>query len=182
MKIETARLRLRSWEDADREAFAALHADSEVMHDYGGPIDRAKSDAKFDRYVAAYGRDGFSRWAVETLNGDFIGYVGVMNADIPACLGRHAQIGWRLHRSVWGLGYASEAALAALRDVFARCGLPEVLAYTGADNARSQAVMRRLDLYRDPTRDFEETFDGALWQGMVWVARARDWAFTSRQP
>ena len=56
----------------------------------------------------------------------------------------------------------------ALDDAFGRAGLKEILAYTAADNARSQAVMSRLGLTRDPARDF--TMDNG-WRGMVWVAR-----------
>ena len=61
MPIETPRLRLRSWQEADRPAFAALHADPEVMRDAGCPLDRSRSDAKLDRYVAAFERYGFTR-------------------------------------------------------------------------------------------------------------------------
>ena len=64
--IETPRLRLRCWTEADHDVFAALHADPEVMSDLGGPIDRGASVAKLDRYRAAYRRLGFCRWAVES--------------------------------------------------------------------------------------------------------------------
>lgn len=43
------------------------------MHDLGGPIGRSASDAKLDRYRKAYAEHGLSRWAVETLDGDFLG-------------------------------------------------------------------------------------------------------------
>lgn len=65
MIINTPRVRLRCWEQADRDAFAAMHADPEVMHDYGGPISREESDAKLDRYAMAYRQRAFCRWAVE---------------------------------------------------------------------------------------------------------------------
>ena len=83
-------------------------------------------------------------------------------------LGAHVQVGWRFVRRAWGHGYATEATLVALDDAFGRAGLKEILAYTAADNARSQAVMGRLGLTRDPSRDF--TMDNG-WRGMVWVAR-----------
>jgi RimJ/RimL family protein N-acetyltransferase len=59
--ISTPRLRLRCWSHADRPVFAAMHADPEVMRDYGGPISRAESDAKLARYMAIYQQHGFSR-------------------------------------------------------------------------------------------------------------------------
>ncbi len=165
-------MRLRPWREADREAFAALNFDPEVARDLGGPLSRAASDAKLDRYIGAFNRLGFCRWAIETKTGDFLGYAGVMPAGADHPLGAHNDIGWRLKRSAWGYGYATEAAGAALDDVLARGGLAEVLAYTASDNRRSQAVMARLRLERDPSRDFVAHYDGVgAWHGLVWVAR-----------
>jgi RimJ/RimL family protein N-acetyltransferase len=41
----TARLRLRRWRESDREPFAALNADPEVMEHFAAPLSRAESDA-----------------------------------------------------------------------------------------------------------------------------------------
>jgi RimJ/RimL family protein N-acetyltransferase len=173
MIINTARTRLRCWREADREAFAALHAHPEVMLDYGGTLSRAESDAKFDRYVAAFNQLGFCRWAIERLDGEFLGYAGIMPSPPQHPLGPHMEIGWRLVRHAWGHGYATEAAAAALNDGFTRAGLTEVVAYTASDNLRSQAVMARLRLQRDPTRDFTANYSRVgAWQGLVWVARS----------
>jgi RimJ/RimL family protein N-acetyltransferase len=172
MMIDTPRTRLRRWREADRAAFAALHAHAEVMLDQGGPISRAASDAKFDRYVAAFNRHGFCRWAVEDRDEEFLGYAGIMPSHTDHPLGPHFDIGWRLMRSAWGQGYATEAAGAALHDAFVRVGLKEIVAYTAPDNVRSQAVMVRLRLQRDPSRDFTADYDGiGAWRGLVWVAR-----------
>jgi RimJ/RimL family protein N-acetyltransferase len=142
------------------------------MSDVGGPLGRPQSDAKLDRYAAAFHQVGFTRWAIESLQGDFLGYGGVMPSRPAHPLGPHADIGWRLVRSAWGHGYAAEAAAAALHDAFTRCGLTEVLAYTASDNLRSQAVMARLRLRRDPSRDFSEPYSLGTWHGLVWVATA----------
>lgn len=147
-----------------------MNADPEVMADLGGPISRTESDAKLDRFAEAYGCCGFCRWAIER-DGGFLGYAGVMPSRPDHPLGSHHEIGWRLVRVAWGQGYATEAASAALRDAGSRAGLGEVLAYTAPDNRRSQAVMDRLGLRRDPARDFEVDA-GRLGRrrGLVWVS------------
>ena len=176
--IETARVRLRPWREPDRAPLAAMHADEEVMADYGGPLTRAESDAKLDRYSAAFAKHGFSRLVLETSSGRFLGYVGVMPIWPTHPVAPGVEIGWRLVRSAWGYGYASEGAKAALRDGFVRHGWNECLSYTAPDNARSHAVMARLGLVRDQSRDFVANYDTtAAWTGLVWVARPdMDWS------
>jgi RimJ/RimL family protein N-acetyltransferase len=172
MIINTPRLRLRCWEQADRDAFAAMHADPEVMQDYGGPISRRESDAKLDRYAAIFQQHGFCRWAIESRDDALLGYAGIMPSRPDHPIGSHIEIGWRLMRHRWGYGYATEAARAALNDAFTRFGMLEVIAYTAADNLRSQAVMTRLQMQRDPSRDFTTDYDSNKgWRGLVWVAR-----------
>ena len=171
MHIETERLRLRVWAEADRDRFAALNADPVVMKDLGGPLSRDDSEAKLDRYLKAWGSNGYGRWLVETISGEFLGYCGVMPIREDHPIGIHDEIGWRLIRKAWGHGYATEAARAALIDVFRRVKLIEVLAYTDAQNIRSQAVMRRLGLRRDTSRDFAIYSDRlGTWRGLVWMA------------
>jgi RimJ/RimL family protein N-acetyltransferase len=172
MRIKTQRLLLRPWQSTDLLSFVELHADREVMHDYGGPLDRDASAQKLQRYRNAFERHLVCRFALETHAGDFIGYAGVMPAASVHPLGPHFDIGWRLRRSAWGQGYATEAARASLDDAFLRLGPEEILAYAAPGNRRSLAVMHRLGLRRDPDRDFTTTYDGyGQWHGLVWVAK-----------
>jgi len=171
MVLDTPRLRLRCWRETDRDALAAMHEDAEVMADHGRLLSRTESDAKLDRYAAAFERYRICRWAAEDRAGDFLGYIGIMPSWPEHPLGPHREIGWRLVRRAWGHGYATEAAQAALADAFERGGVKEILAYTGPDNLRSQAVMARLRLERDPQRDFTAHLDGVDYPSLVWVAR-----------
>ena len=173
--LRTERLTLRRWQESDRTPFAKMNADEEVMADLGGPLSREDSDRKYDRFAGAFESHGYGRWVVEGSIGDaapgFIGYTGIMANGGDHPLGEHSDIGWRLRRDAWGYGIASEAARACLQDAFERVGLVEVLAYTAPDNFRSQAVMERLGLRRDGSRDFHEHYDDVgNWHGLVWVA------------
>src|SRR5687767_147379 len=136
MVIDTPRTRLRPWQESDRQVFAAMSADPDVMLSWGAPMSRMVSDARLDRYMAAFKRHGFCRWLLETRDGEFIGYAGIMPGREGHPLGPHFEIGWGLVRRAWGRGYATEAAKAALQDVFTRGGLTEVLGYTTPENVR----------------------------------------------
>jgi len=169
MILETDRLRLRPWTESDIEIFSALHADNIVMADQGGPLTRSESHEKLLRYVSCYLENGYSRWYVETKEGDCVGYCGIMKVTREHPLGPHDEIGWRLFRKAWSCGYATEAANAALADEFDRLDLPIVYSYTASDNERSQAVMKRLELIRESSLDFIATYPKlGKWRGLVW--------------
>lgn len=155
--LETERLLLRSWEEGDRRLFADLCADPDVMRYFPEPLTKAKSDALVDRFIAAQAVNGFSPAPVEVKgNGEFIGFVGLNRPsyldDFP--FGPCVEIGWRLARSDWGKGYASEAARAWLRFGFETIGLNEIIAFTIPANTPSQNVMRRIGMSRDMEGDF----------------------------
>ncbi len=168
--IGTDRLVLRSWREDDRPFFRALNADPDVMHDYPTLPDPAAVDTKFDRYRAHFNDHGFGRWVLELRqDGDILGYVGPMPFWPENPLGPGMEMGWRLKRSAWGHGYASEAARAALADGFARLGFKEVWAVTGEANLRSQAVMARTGMVRVAAKDYRSADPSQSW--LVWVAR-----------
>ena len=151
----TPRLLLRRWRREDREPFAALNADPEVMRHFRAPLDRAASDAFVDRIEASFDELGYGLWAVEVVaDGRFIGFTGLARHTFPAPFTPCVEVGWRLARDAWGHGYATEAARAALDVGFGELRLAEIVSMTAASNVRSQAVMRRLGMTRDAADDF----------------------------
>ena len=177
--LQTDRLILRPWREADREAYAALNADPEVMHDYPVLPERAWVDAKFDRYSVHFRDHGFGRWVLQRKgDGVLLGYTGILPTWPGHPYGEGMEIGWRLVRSAWGQGYATEAAKAALADGFGRLGFDEVVAYTLETNLRSQAVAHRSGMSRDPACDFHAGLhpDGsAKDQWKVYKAKPGTW-------
>ncbi|XRQ14404.1 GNAT family N-acetyltransferase, partial [Actinomadura welshii] len=150
------RLLLRRWEDRDREPFAAVNADPEVMEHFPAPLTRRESDALVDTFQARFKKDGFGFWVLESAGtGEFIGFTGISAVRFPAPFAPAVEIGWRLARPAWGRGYATEAARRALRFAFDERGLGEVVSFTATTNLKSQAVMERLGMTRDPAGDFD---------------------------
>ncbi len=154
--IETDRLVIRHWRDADRAAFAELGRDPAVMAHLGPLLSRAESDAAIDRQVALQATHGHCFWAVERrADRLFLGFCGLKLAPdrIPGIEGA-IEAGWRMHRAAWGNGYASEAAAACLKWGWANLADNRIIAITTPDNLRSQTVMTRIGMVRRRDLDF----------------------------
>lgn len=152
----TSRLLLRRWRDSDREPFARINADPEVMAHFPGVLDRAASDALADLIEARFAEHGFGPWAIEVQGGEpFIGFVGLARVGFEAHFTPAVEILWRLARSSWGHGYATEAAHEACRIAFDELRLPEIVSFTVPANQRSRAVMTRIGMTHDARDDFD---------------------------
>ncbi|MFD7235118.1 GNAT family N-acetyltransferase [Streptomyces syringium] len=155
-ELRTERLTLRPWREADLAPWAAMNADPEVREFLGEPLTRERADASVAVFQAEFAARGYGWWAVEvTATGEFIGFAGLDDVEDWAPF-TGVEIGWRLARSAWGHGYATEAARAVLAFGFGTLGLAEILAVTTATNTRSRAVMTRLGMTRDPADDFDD--------------------------
>jgi RimJ/RimL family protein N-acetyltransferase len=155
-ELRTTRLLLRPWRDDDRAPFAALNADPRVVEFLPGPLSRSESDALVDRIVGHFDQHGFGFWAVEAPGVEaFVGMVGLSVPGFEAHFTPCVEVGWRLDPQSWGLGYATEAAGAAMRFGFERAGLGEIVSFTVPENLRSRRVMERLGMTRDPSDDFD---------------------------
>lgn len=153
--IETPRLILRAFRDDDREAFAAMNADPRVGEWLGGVRTRAESDQTIDRINAHIARRGYDFWAAARRSDDqLVGMIGVrFHEQSPP--GPCIEMGWRLSPAFQGQGLATEGAAAALAWGFANIDTPEIIAFTAHSNLRSQAVMTRIGMIADPSRDFD---------------------------
>ncbi len=154
--IRTKRLLLRRWTDDDREDFARISADPEVMRYRLAPLSRQESDTLIDQIEADFDENGFGLWAVERLeDGRLLGFTGFGISDFDAPFCPTVDIGWTLARDVWGNGYGTEGAIAALDFAFDDLHLNEVVAHTTKINLPSRAVMQRLGMTHDPNDDFD---------------------------
>lgn len=149
LELDTPRLRLRQWRAADREPFARLNADPEVMAFFPAALTRTESDALAGRCEALIAERGWGVWAVEhrAAHG-FIGCVGLHVPDDALPFSPCVEILWRLVRAHWGEGFAAEAARAALHAGFDVLELPEIVAFTVPANRRSRALMERLHMHQ----------------------------------
>ncbi|WP_229070173.1 GNAT family N-acetyltransferase [Actinoplanes sp. DH11] len=157
--LTTERLVLRGWRDDDLDVLAAINADPEVMRYIadGSVRDRRQSAEGLRRMTATWAEHGFGLFAVEVrATGTLVGWAGLSVPDFLPQVLPAVEIGWRLDRAVWGQGYATEAARAALRFGFVDRGLDRIISIRHLDNERSARVMAKLGL----THAFDTTMPG----------------------
>lgn len=155
IEIETERLKLRQWKEADRPLFAKINADPIVMRFYPSVLSTEESNGMAQRLESLIRKRGWGFWAIEKRDEkQFIGFVGLHEPRYDLAVTPCVEIGWRLAKQYWGQGYATEAAKAALGIAFDRLDLPEIYSFTPVLNKKSRAVMERIGML-DTGKNFE---------------------------
>ncbi len=149
----TLRVLLRQWRDEDREPYAAINADPEVMHYYPSTRSREQSDGFVDWASGLIAERGWGLWAVEVVGG--APFVGVVGLNEPHFMPDTVEVSWMLAREHWGHGYATEAAREAVQFGFDDLRLEEIVSITVPANEPSRRVMERLGMTRNSDDDFD---------------------------
>ena len=141
--LETPRLRLRQFREADLDAYAGMCADPEVMRYIGTGVTLSRPDAwrSMAGMLGHWKLRGYGMWALELQSTrELVGRAGFL--DPPGWPG--FELGWFLGRRHWGNGYAVEAASAALRYAFDELGRERVISLIRPGNTRSIRVAEAL--------------------------------------
>lgn len=155
-ELITGRLRLRRWSENDRIPFAELNRDPKVMEFFPELLTSEESDAAFERINQHFSDYGFGMWAVEPREtSQFIGFIGLAHVRYETPFTPCVEIGWRLASEWWGKGFATEGAQAVMSFAENSLRIDEVVSQTSTVNLRSQRVMQKLDMVRDPAEDFD---------------------------
>jgi hypothetical protein len=144
--IETDRLLLRYFDKNDAFAMFGVFGDPEAMR-FG---DGAQTEEWIRSWIGwvqqGYEEKGRGPLAVvDKKSEDVIGYCGWF--DFPDINGRpEIELDYRLRRSAWGLGYATEAATAVRDFAFDVLGIERLVSPIDPDNVASIAVAKKLGM------------------------------------
>ena len=148
-RLVTERLVLRSWRLDDADAALGIYGEADVARWLSPAMDRAPDEPAMrlllQQWVAEDSRmvPPAGRWAIESRgDGRLIG--GAILLPLPPG-DLDLEMGWQLHPSAWGHGYATEAGRAIARWAFSQ-GIDEVLAVVRPANRRAEATIRRIGM------------------------------------
>lgn len=146
--VTTDRLELRRFHHDDLDGLAAVFAKPEVWQfPYGRAFTRDETAVFLDQQLKEWDACGFGCWvAIERDTRCIVGYVGIsVPTFLPEILPA-VEVGWRFDPAVWGRGYATEGATAALDESFTTLGLGDVCSLPQTDNPASVRVAERLGM------------------------------------
>ena len=144
--FRTLRLTLRPRCRADLESCIAMDRDPEVVRYVEGPwADPPQHRAFVIARMEHLNPSGFGYWSLfsRQAGGDFLGWVLLTPLDL---IGPEIEIGWRLLRSQWGQGFATEAARPVLRHALSTLRLDAVIAEIDTRNTGSRRVAEKIGM------------------------------------
>lgn len=147
-QLETPRLVLRAFRNADLDAYAAICADAEVMRYIGNgdTADRTNAWRQMAVFNGHWSLEGSGMWAVELKDeARCIGRIGLYGPPHWPGL----ELGWVLGRAHWGRGLAREGADAARRWAFEVLGCERLISLIRPDNVRSLRLAAALGAQPD---------------------------------
>ena len=161
MKIfaETERLILRELLLTDAEEMFELDSDPEV-HRYLGnnPVTTVEQIVHVINFIRQqYIDNGIGRWAVvDKKTNEFVGWAGLkLITEETNSHKNYYDLGYRLKKKYWGLGIATEAAIASLDYAFDKLKTREVYAIANVENIGSNKVLKKLGFKLIEVFDFD---------------------------
>jgi ribosomal-protein-alanine N-acetyltransferase len=128
----------------DLSPLSLIFADPDVMEYLGRdglPIPTEETALALTSIIRHWRTHGFGRWAVEDkAEGRLIGYAGIRSLE------GQAELVYLLAKEYWGMGLATEVALACLKYGFTEKRFPSILALTRPRNVRSRRVMEKIGM------------------------------------
>lgn len=154
--LETERLIMRPFVEADAGPYAAVLASHEVRASLRLPDDVGLDHAweQMAVFLGQWELRGTGQWALEVrATGQFVGRAGLHNPERRGWPG--TEVGWTLHPDHWGKGYATEAGARSRDYAFEQLAVDELFSMILPTNERSAAVARRLGFELAETRLLE---------------------------
>lgn len=164
--LRTPRLTIRQFTEDDVDNLFDLNSDPEVMRYIGRAVTReALRDEIIPFHLGVYQRLGrLGTWAAESADdGEFLGWFHFRPG--PDGNITNIDLGYRLRRSAWNKGYATEGSRALINMGFTDLGVRRVFGHTMTVNTASRRVMEKCGLTLVQTAPYEgpdaDIIDGA---------------------
>lgn len=143
------RLGFRNWKNEDLTEFAAINLDEVVMEYFPKLLSKTETADFIKKLKDCYIQNGFTYYATEILKTkEFIGFIGFGFQNYKSPFTPAIDIGWRLNKNVWGIGFATEGAKKCLDVAFQKLNLIKIISVCTKNNLKSERVMQKIGMHK----------------------------------
>lgn len=145
--FKSTRLGFRNWLNSDLEKLTAINADKKVMKFFPSIRTRQETKNFISRMQQQFSEKGYCYFAIDQLEDDtFIGFIGLSEQNYAADFTPCIDIGWRLAKTAWNKGYATEGAKRCLEFGFEKLQLDKIYSIVPVINTKSEQVMKKIGM------------------------------------
>ena len=145
--FKSERLGFRNWTENDLEELELMNSDNKVMEYFPKTLTKEENKKMFEKLKLHYENNNHTYFATEILaDNEFIGFIGLAYQEYKTEFTPAIDIGWRLKKSVWGKGYATEGAKKCLEYGFNELNLNEIVSTCTKNNLKSENVMQKIGM------------------------------------
>lgn len=145
--FKSERLGFRNWIENDLKELQIMNSDAEVMEYFPKTLTKKENEELFEKLKLHYKKHSHTYYATEILaNNEFIGFIGLAFQDYKTDFTPAVDIGWRLKKSAWGKGFATEGAKKCLEFAFNELNLKNVISTCTEKNYKSENVMKKIGM------------------------------------
>ena len=167
--FKSERLGFRNWTNNDLKEFTEINSDSEVMEHFPSTLSEKETEGLIQRLKKHYDERGYTYFATEILKtGELIGFIGLAYQTYETEFSPATDIGWRLKKSAWGNGYATEGAEKCLEYAFDELKIVKIFSICTINNRNSENVMKKIGMTKKGEFNHPELINHPEYEKHIW--------------
>ena len=175
--FKSKRLGFRNWTSTnnDLKVLLEMNSDSEVMKYFPSTLRKKETEDLLNQLIKHYDEKGYTYYATEVLEtGELIGFIGLAYQTYKTEFSPGTDIGWRLKKSAWGKGYATEGAKRCLEYAFNELKLHKIFSICTINNVKSENVMTKIGMIKKGEFDHPELINHPEYKKNNWYEIKND--------
>ena len=167
--FKSERLGFRNWTNNDLKEFTEINSDPEVMEHFPSTLSEKETEGLIQLLKKHYDERGYTYFATEILKTrELIGFIGLAYQTYKTEFSPATDIGWRLKKTAWGKGYATEGAEKCLEYAFDELKIVKIFSICTINNRNSENVMKKIGMTKKGEFNHPELINHPEYEKHIW--------------
>ncbi len=167
--FKSERLGFRNWTNNDLKELTEINSDPEVMEHFPSTLSEKETENLMERLKKHYDEREYTYFATDILEtSELIGFIGLAYQTYKTEFSPATDIGWRLKKTAWGKGYATEGAKRCLEYAFNELKMNKIFSICTINNRKSENVMKKIGMTKKGEFNHPELTNYPEYEKNIW--------------